>query len=147
MSLIDQNPKTLESWYNQNIDYLSFYYQEYPFIIENGITLPIETEILSEYYLQDSENRNITPNPNILDNYSFLFSYYLENFPKSDKDKFKLNTGLGYLWNATKIEVSNIGNTISNVVGTGFDFLKSINKYLPLILGVAGLYFLTKLKK
>lgn len=147
MSLIEQNPKTLESWYNQNIDYLSFYYQEYPFISENGITLPIETEILTEYYLQDSGNRNITPNQNILDNYSFLFSYYLENFPKSESSKFKLNTALGYLWNATKTEVSNIGNTISDAVGTGFDFLKNINKYLPLIVGVVGLYFLTKLKK
>lgn len=145
MSKINKDqPATIESWYYANKDYLSYYYENYPFIAEDGVTLPIDTEILQKYYINDIEKRNLEVNPAILGNYSFLFSYWLDNYPKKDSEKFKGQTTLGYIQDALETQAKGIAGAIKDTVSIGTSLLKAVKENLPLILITIGTLFVYK---
>jgi len=97
---LNKYPATLEEWLILNESSLQWYKDSYEFL--KNVNLPIPYYVLKEYYIRDIEDRNFSPNQSIIENYSFLFSYYLDNFNKSQADKFSGNTTIGYLWNSLK---------------------------------------------
>ena len=137
-------PKTLNEWILRNKQFYEWYYKEYPFLKEIGLPIPFET--LQDYYKTDIENRNFSVNYDIYYNYSFVFSYFLENFPKSDSAKFKGKTFIEYVGEETKNQIENIADIVAKPFELSFDFLKNINKNLPLIIITVGLFFLWKTK-
>jgi len=136
-------PKTIDEWVSQNEKAYPWYYKEYPFLTE--FILPIQTHILLDFYIEDFSSRNFTPLDEYKNNYSLLFSYFLDNYTRvNDETRFKGKTKLGYIIDsipkAIKKSVDDIGKTVSDV----FD----VSKYVFLIVAVILiLYFVTQIKK
>jgi len=64
-------------WIEENNAFYQWYYDEYPELIENDVTLPITFERLKLFYVLDMEERNLTPQEEMLKCYEHLFSYFL----------------------------------------------------------------------
>lgn len=137
---------TQQAWTNDNLKFKDWYFENYPFLKQ--FQFPISHDFLQMFYETDIVNRNFNINSSIHSEYELTFSYFLDNFPKNDKDKFSGKTPLGYVIDAIPKAVN---DTIIKPIEGGFnislDFLKNLNKYFPLIIGVAGLFFATKLFK
>lgn len=66
-----------ETWEIYNSPYFSYYYDAYPFLLQNGITLPIDKSRLEVFYINDQLSKNLTPQATWVNCYEALFSYFL----------------------------------------------------------------------
>jgi len=68
---------TEKKWIAENFSFYSWYYDEYPNLQANGVSLPIPMQKLQLYYVLDMEERNLEPLKEVLNCYEHLFSYFL----------------------------------------------------------------------
>jgi hypothetical protein len=138
---MDNYAVTMSEWYNKNKNNLNWYYTEYPFL--KNFVLPITTDTLKNYYIDDSHDRNITPNQNILANYEFLFTYFCDNYNKSLSEKFVANN---WFENILQAIPKGFEKTIADVQ-SGLNSVFDTSKYIILLaLIVALLYFYKQIK-
>lgn len=117
------------SWYDANKDFKDWYYANYPFL--KDFSFPIEFNDLKDFYFLDMENRNLTPLQEFSSCYEFLFSYFLENYPRQkDPTRFK-----GKTW--FERTLSNIPDVVKD--SSPFKFFESVGNLTD------GLAELTKL--
>ena len=137
---------TQEKWVLENQDFYYWYYENYPFLQE--YKLPIPYESLVEFYLTDMNKRNFDANLNFANEYENVFSYFIEYYPKDDSEKFTGKTDLQYILNAIPKAFNDvIIEPLETVGGIGADLFKNINKFFPLLLGIALLYSAGKFLK
>jgi hypothetical protein len=115
---------TKEEWFKKNKNNLDWYYNEYRFL--KNFILPIDTNVLKNYYIKDSQDRNITPNQAILNNYEFLFTYFCDNYNKDLSEKFVANN---WLENILQAVPKGFDKTFSDV-GTTFNSFLDSSKYI-----------------
>lgn len=132
---------TQKEWTDANKNNFSWYYSTYPFLSENNFVLPISKSYLEGFYSRDMDLRNFTPQKVILDNYDFLFSYFLSNYPnQNNPNRFSGNTTLGYI-------IENIPKGISMTVDqakSAFSFTTST--IITIIILIIILIFVFKFK-
>jgi hypothetical protein len=137
---------TQNKWVQENQNYYNWYYENYTFLQQ--FQLPIDHEILIEYYFADMENRNFTPSVNFANEYENVFSYFLDNFPKDENEKFSGKTDLQYIIDSIPDAINDvIVKPVSELGTIGKDFFQNINKYFPFLIGIGILYLSTKLLK
>lgn len=71
---LECNEKT---WIANNRKAFDWYYGTYPEILESGITLPVSMDALRTFYLDDMNERNLTPQDAWFNCYTALWSYLL----------------------------------------------------------------------
>lgn len=138
-----------DEWIAANQIGFNWYLETYPFLKDVGF--PVSTATLKNFYVEDSKNRNITPNEVIKNCYEFLFSYFLENYPNVDnpnrfvaRNWFELlldsmPQGIEKTFNDSKEIVSDLGDSLS-------EFL-NVSKYVIfLVLIIIVLYLWTQIK-
>lgn len=134
---------TYAEWYEQNYQYKDWYFEQYPFLKE--FIFPIPEQTLKYFYVVDIQGRNLPVNQIILDNYDFLFSYFLDNYPKvkNKENRFTGKTWFEYFINAIPEGISNVTKNVP-VISDLTDFLKNINTFFPIILILLALYLWKK---
>jgi len=63
-------------WINANRNNYDYYYNNFP-LAQNSLELPISPYYLRQFYINDMNERNLTPQEQWLDCYEALFSYLL----------------------------------------------------------------------
>jgi len=128
-------------WVKENENYYNWYYLNYPFLKE--FQLPIDKDFLSVFYKEDMKKRNLVPNRIILNNYDFLFSYFISEYPKrNDNNRF---TGTTFFENL-KAGIDKTFSGVSDLGGNITELFSNVNKYFPILLGLVALSFYVKLK-
>ena len=110
-----------------------WYFTTYPFL--KDIVFPPPIDFLKAYYETDMLNRNLTPLTPLFDNYEFLFSFFLENFPKDRNNKFVAPDWFDSLLRAFPIAIKQTGTDLSNF---GKDISDFFGKFtIILLIGLA----------
>jgi len=132
---------TKSEWIKENKSYYNWYYLNYPFL--KVFDLPLDKDFLQVFYKNDMQKRNLVPNRIILNNYDFLFSYFLANYPiRNDNDRF---TGTTFLENL-KEGIDKTFSGVSDFGGNITELFSNVNKYFPILLGLIAVSFYVKLK-
>ncbi len=132
---------TKKAWTLQNKNFYNWYYSEYPFL--KDFSLPLSEFMLKKFYFDDVTKRNLPVTKEIIDNYDFLFSYFLANYEnKDDPNRFK---GHSFSDNFSQ-GVNKTFSGISDFAGNITDFTGNINKFFPVILGIIILGLYVKIK-
>ena len=119
---------TQYDWVNANKNYYSFYYDAYPFLA--GFILPIPFYKLQDFYVKDMLSRNLTPLDSFKNCYEFVWSYFLDNYPK--KNDFQRFTGKSFIGYTRE----NIGKAVSKSFTDTTTFVGSQTKNLLSSLGL-----------
>lgn len=115
---------TEKEWTAANKGAFEWYYSTYPFL--KKFRLPISHSKLSDFYQTDMYDRNLKPNPVFIQTYEFLFSYFLENYPRlEDKTRFEGKTGLGYFIGAVPSGIGKTFKPVSNI----FEGITNISQF------------------
>jgi len=135
--------KTISEWTKNNINAFDYYYSEYPFLKKFG--LPVETQILQEFYINDYKRRNLKIDNNLVNNYGFLFSYFIANYEKPQTassnsiERFIENIPAGF-----EKTIEQIGTTTKNVVSGLSESLFGMPIWLLITLIVAVIVIINK---
>lgn len=115
-----------KDWIAANKDYYNWYYETYPFL--KNIGLPISTQKLENFYIDDIKSRNFKPVQAIVDSYDLLFSYFIANYPEQNNpNRFTGKTTFEYV-------VENIPKAVSKTFSDISDFGSSITNTIMIIL-------------
>lgn len=68
---------TESDWIAQNKNYYSWYYSNYPSLIDENISLPVSKHALELFYVLDMRERNLIPLDDYLNCYQYLFEYMI----------------------------------------------------------------------
>jgi hypothetical protein len=80
-----------QEWKSKNLQYKDWYLDTYPYLKE--FPFPLPKDELAEFYRLDMLVRNLEPLAEFSGCYEFLFSYFLENFPRqNDSTRFRGKT-------------------------------------------------------
>lgn len=123
-----------------------WYFQTYPFLKE--FEFPIKFQDLQNFYLVDMSNRNLTPLESFVNIYEFVFSYFLENYPRlEDGTRFRGKTFLQRFPENLGTALDKTFKPIKNIFEAGFNVLEAVGNlsknFWFLILPIAG-YFIYK---
>lgn len=81
-----------EFWFD-NFDHVEWYKNTYPFLKE--LFFPPSLEMVLTFYETDMREINLTPLSSFYNNYEFLFSYFIANYPaQNDPNRF---VGRGFI--------------------------------------------------
>jgi hypothetical protein len=132
---------TIEQWKTENLIYQEWYFETYPFLKQ--FEFPIPYENLKDFYVEDMQFRNLTPLDTFAENYDFVFSYFLENYPKilNSEDRFKARNFLERVIDVFPKAIEKSFNDIGETVKDSFNFL---DKYIYIVLIILVLLFLIK---
>lgn len=87
---------TQDGWIYVNGGYYDWYYQNYPVLVDKGVTLPVDYDLLGIFYVTDMQDRNLEPLDSYINCYKYLFEYFIGRISGAIKVEGK--TFLGYTW-------------------------------------------------
>jgi hypothetical protein len=133
---------TETEWFNFYKNNLNWYYENYPFL--KKFKLPISTDYLKDYYINDRKKLHFEPLPQYLNNYELLFSYFIANYPLSDSQKFSGKSSIEYVLENVPRGITKTFSEIEVKAGEVFGFSKEV--IILILIGIALLvaYNLTK---
>jgi hypothetical protein len=102
-----------------------WYFETYPFLKE--FEFPIKFSDLQNFYLVDMNSRNLTPLENFVNVYEFVFSYFLENYPRlEDGTRFRGKTFIQRFPENLDSALSTTFKPFKNIAEAGFNILEAI---------------------
>ena len=101
-----------QNWIAGNKDHFNWYYEKYPELIANDISLPVGMDALQRFYIADMMDRNLEPLQEFIECYAHLWSYFLGRLTGviNVKGRTWLQHTLDNLpgaWNKTVQDISN----------------------------------------
>jgi len=110
-----------------------WYLTSYPFL--KDFNFPPDPDFLQGYYNNDMNARNLTPLKTLFENYDFLFSYFLKNYPLRLDEQFVAPNWFQRLIQDFPTAIKKTGSDIGSVTNTITDFFGNFS--IILLIGLA----------